>query len=396
MADFMKTNVVLVCKHKLGSADDVLPILMEIQQRYVNVGFMFLFPDDETYELNRKNYDLWKAIESLVPKVIVTRRKTRLGTLIVLMRLLLMLAFKRNVILKMTDIIPGHRKFMKVLKKVSDTIEVRCYLFRWPVEGVKNINLQWKVIRRGRGNPLVKDVYDGEYEYFMSSLPLHVFEEYFGVNPPVEKMIKVGYTHRMPQWRNFLIRAAGESSVVNSQPYCLYILQTLGKRIEVLNEPLLQEVFEETLTVLKKYSGEIRTVFKPHAASELNLLEESLRRTGFKNYTIDFGHAMVLASGAKFVISYVYSTTMIDAFYLGKPIVEYSAIDPELLSLYENRSVAGRCCDFFIYRDPRKLDDVLCRLMGNEISVDRSPKFIEDNFPETPPAFFEFWDRHLK
>ena len=66
----MRTNVVMCCKNKLGSADAMLPVFMEIKERYPRVRFFVLFPNAETHQLNRKNYDLWKGIQTLNPEVI--------------------------------------------------------------------------------------------------------------------------------------------------------------------------------------------------------------------------------------------------------------------------------------------------------------------------------------
>jgi len=163
-----------------------------------------------------------------------------------------------------------------------------------------------------------------------------------------------------------------------------------------LDEPDSLELFEETLKSLKKYNNKIKTVFKPHAATDLDKIEESCKKIGFKNYEINFGHPMVLAYGADFVISYNWSTTMYDAFYLGKPIIEYNGLDPELLSFFGDWSIGGRCCDFFVQRDPEELDEILKKIMQGENKINRDQKMIEEDFPVPSPSFFNILDEMLR
>jgi hypothetical protein len=339
------------------------------------------------------NYDLWAGIQSLKPVILVTRGKNRGLTLRRMLRLIRTAIFAKNIFFKMTDTLPAHRRFIHLLKKVSRTVEVRCYLRPWTEEMANNLRIEEGVVRKRRHREDKKDELDSEYDYFISTITGGQFKNRFGISINPEKILQVGYPKRLPGWKEFLVNRARESRIVSNGRYCLYIVGPLEKRIEVLDEPKGQELLEETLTVLKRFEGDIKTVFKPHAATEVKKLEESIQKVGFKNYAVDYGHAMVLASGAEFVISYYYSETMIDAYSLGKPIVEYNALDRELLSSYGNWSIAGKCCDFFIDRKPEELAERLKNLITKEVSVTRDPVYMSENFRETGPEFYTFLGR---
>ena len=391
----MKTNVVMVCKKKLGCADAMLPLFFEIKDRYPRVRFFAFFPDAKTYELNRKNYDLWNGIQTLNPKVIVGGKKNKLKTIGFLLKFLLELALGRNIVIKIGDTIPQHIRFMHVLRKVSNTIEIKYYTSNlWPVHTINNIRAQYSIMRE-RKNPSTAEIspFAGDYDYFLSAISEEKFKRVLKLDTPSEKFVEMGFPRNFSQWKKYLTMSAGESRTVQRIPYFLYIMGTLGKRSQYLYEPSCSELFEETLRVLKKYNREIKGVFKPHAVTNIQMLEDILKKTGINNYTIDYGHAMVLATGAKFVISYNYSTTMIDAFYLGKPIIQYSDYDPRLLKMVGNWSMAGRCCDFFINRDVKKLEDTLNKLMYNKIELDRDPEFMKEAFPEVNLSFYKFLDK---
>jgi hypothetical protein len=67
---------------------------------------------------------------------------------------------------------------------------------------------------------------------------------------------------------------------------------------------------------------------------------------------------------------------MYEAFYLDVPVVEYASYDKELCRRYGQTSSGGRCCDFFVVRDTKKLQTVLNGIMnGNtEYKIDRAFK----------------------
>ena len=55
----------------------------------------------------------------------------------------------------------------------------------------------------------------------------------------------------------------------------------------------------------------------------------------------------------------------------------------------------SRFCDFFIYRDKKKLNEVLDKLINDEVKIVRDPKFIHENYQDTAQEFYEFWHNLL-
>ena len=203
----------------------------------------------------------------------------------------------------------------------------------------------------------------------------------------------MGFPRNFPQWKKFLKMTVAKNRIVHGAPYYLYIMGTFGKRLPHIFEPDGAELFEESLKILKKYDREIKSIFKPHALTDLPRLEYMIKKSGIRNYEVDQGHVMVLTAGAKFVISNAYSTAMFDAFYLRKPVIQYSDSDPTLLKLFGNGSIAGRCCDFFINRDVKKLEDTLNKLIYNKIELDRDTEFMKETFREINLSFYKFLDK---
>jgi hypothetical protein len=84
---------------------------------------------------------------------------------------------------------------------------------------------------------------------------------------------------------------------------------------------------------------------------------------------------------------------MYDAYYLGIPTAEYYRYDPEIFAKIGGQSVGGTCCDFFVHRDPKRLEEAADKLINGKVEVKRDAKFIEENFPDSPPEFYEFLDK---
>ena len=195
----------------------------------------------------------------------------------------------------------------------------------------------------------------------------------------------------MPQWQKYMKEAIKRNRIINDGAYFLYILTSQGRRNECFEEPEVIELLQESLNILKKYNNRIKTIFKPHAITDIGKVEELLNKVNYSNYVVDYSHPFILSSKAKFVFGNFYSTTMFDAYYLGKPIVEYTQYDPEFFIKAGKQSEGSSCCDFFIQRDQKKLDEVLDGLINGDISVTRDPVFIENNFSNTPEEFYKFW-----
>ena len=196
----------------------------------------------------------------------------------------------------------------------------------------------------------------------------------------------VGYVYKLPEWKKYartLKRIEGD--------YFLYILYTLESRRSNFNEPDLIEVMEESLDSLKKHN--IKTVFKPHSITNMGKLKDLLNRVNYKNYLIDYSHPYALCLNARFVFANYFSGVMMLAYYLGKPTVEYSQYDPELLKRLGG-SVGGEFCDFFINRDKKELERVLDKVMNNGF-VTRDLHFIHNTFKDTPKEFYDFWRKLL-
>ena len=390
----MPKNLIYLCKNRTVSIDRILPVLMKIKKINPRIRPMIVLWDRKHYDTIEANHDLWDGSKAINSRIYVMRGANKFLTLINLIRFIFRLLFKNNIILKDADVLPLYNIVIKVLKRLSRVTEIKVYLGVQFPSYLKNIYIQSILYRERAGLSMDLDIGRGEYDYFISALTKAQWKESFNTDFPERKMVKVGYVYKLPEWERFRKKAVGENKAIQND-YFFYILHATYQRRSLLDEPDVAELIEESLNILKKYNSKIKTIFKPHTATDLGKVKELLDKTGYSNYVFDYSHPMVLSSNAKFVFGNIFSSIMFMAYYLGRPTVEYSQYDPELFTKIGKQSLGGKYCDFFIHRDKKELDEVLDKLINGGVKVERDPDFIRTNFQDTPREFYDFWHRLL-
>lgn len=395
----MRRNIAAIVHYKLKTTDSVVPLLMELGERNPGARLWVLFPDLETRDLVRRNEHLWAAIQEMGARAEAVRRSNLPMSVLNLVRLFCCFAFSRTVFLKFKDTLPRHAQFMRLLHRVAEVREIMCFLQPHPRRQLEGKRAVERMKRRMRGKPEVVDFVSRrniDYDYYASTLTAEMFKDIYGIDVPREVLLRVGYVRALPGWRRFMRRRKEASGAGIEKPYVLYILGALTKFSKDIEEPSQGEMFADTLRVLKNYQHEFRTVFKPHAETREEDIRRICEQEGFENWEISYQHPMFLAGDAEFVVSYYYSNTMLDAFYIGKPVVEFNSQNEEVVRLYGGGSSAKEFCDFFSYRDPEKFRGHLDKLVSGDYTLDRSAELMEEGFPDTSPEFFEAVDGFLR
>lgn len=388
----MKKNIIALVFYKLKTTDSVLPLLMELCERNPGARPWVVFPDLETRERVRRNEHLWAALEFVGARTEAVRRETLFLSACNLLRLFILWAFSRNVFLKFGDPLPRHVTFMRWLRRVSRVLEVKCFL---PPHPARQLKAKYAVAcykRKLRNQPLVVDFLSeehGSYDYIATTITPELYRDVYGLTAPRDKMLHVGYIRALPKWREFLDRLVAEAEHELERPYALFVVGGLTRFSDVIDEPSQHEMFANTLRGLAKYQEHFRLVLKPHAETKVEDIEAVCREVGLTNWTISYRHPMVLASRAEFVVSYYYSNTFLDAFYLGKPVVEFNQRRTEMVEARGGRSSALEYCDFFTHKDQEKFEADIARLVSGDYTLDRGPELMEEGFPEMGTGFFD-------
>ena len=169
----MQTNIIVLCKNNLVGTDAILPVLMEIKKHHPKVNIIFVFPSKENFDLVKRNYNLWEAIESMDASTYIRGSGNKVKALFWVMKAILFLCFlrRKNVFLKMQDFIPYHNFFMNIVKKLTDTIEIK-YWVTYPMAefAFTGAYISAKLTHERKGKTYKPTYFDGEYDFFLSTI----------------------------------------------------------------------------------------------------------------------------------------------------------------------------------------------------------------------------------
>ena len=390
-----RKNIIIICKQRLISIDSILPLLLEINKREANLNFFFIAPDKKHYELIKRQYHIMNCIEQIGGKFLFQPRKNRWSLYLWTIMLFIKLSFKTNVFFSGGACILKHDFFLYWLKKISKTIEFRFSFLAPTPDFITNLNIHQIYMAELSGEAKQKSVKNRmTYNYFLSSMPYNAVKYLVPESIPKNKFMELGYVRSFPEWLKFSSQAANVWHASHKKKYCLFILSTFGIRLDLYDEPPLLDLFKETLQVLKSFSPDLHIVFKPHAITDMKIFKETVDALELSNYSVDYGHPMVLSKNAEFIIGNCFSNTMYDAFFLGCPVVEYASYDPGLLKRINNKSSGGICCDYFISRDKKKLEKILNHLMKTKESHVHKT-YIQKYFQGYPERFYQLFDKFL-
>jgi hypothetical protein len=393
-----KVNIIVVNKQKLIALDALLPVLMEMRERYGDkISIKLIMPDQDNFDDVEKNYHIIKAVEQFSGEIISQPRGNRISLYVWTVTFFISLMFKKNFFFTGGGCLLKHRTFMRLIKKFSSTIEC-WYNFLTPSpDFIKNLRIHREYMNEKTGEPVhSKPERLMQYDYFISSMPYDAVEDIAPDVIPEDRFIEVGYVRSLPAWERFVEKEAEiwlNKKFSSKKPYCLYILSTFAKRIECYDEPEMLDLFRETVSVLKD-SG-VHIVFKPHIITDMDLFEKTVKELKLTDYTVDYAHPMILSKNALFVIGNAYSNTMYEAFYQNVPVVEYACYDEELCRRYGGTSSGGRCCDFFIIRDRKKLSETVSAILENKADYPQQKEFKKEIFRSKIENLFKITDEYI-
>jgi len=385
-------NFIYPCKNKLVGIDSVLPLLMELKKRYPDGSVVVFFSHEACYSKIRKNYHIWKALKSIEFQSFIVRRNNKIKQCIEWFRIIALMAFRKNIIINQKDILPYNAQFVAIMKRLSNTVEIKAFLWEWTIEYHELLE---KVFAFGRSkntnnspSPTQTRNKNNRYDYYISSLNRPLLKKIYGIEVEKEKYHKIGYLKHLPAWSSFVNKEVASLQRQRERPYFVYFLSGLHDTTKYLYQPL-----EESLYVLKKYNQQIRTVFKPAFITKMDDFYNLVRKVDYGNYEISYAHPSIISYHAQFALAYIFTTALFNAFVMGKPVVVYTQhADPCHYDILGNQTVGGRACDCTIFQNPDQLDAILESLINNQLKIERDHEFLRENFPKTPPEFWNFWD----
>jgi len=387
----LTTNLIILPKERLISIDAVIPIIMELKNRHSQCNVFFVLPSKKHFEVLNKNIHLMQCLKLMNAEIIHPPVGSRVVRFFYILRLLIRFSFSENFFFKAGDIIYKHKLFMKILKKISKTREIQLLLLS-PIKNYCRERVAvWKTIVDREPDKVLGKALDNSDDFLLTSVREDDINKYYDGGVPHDKYIYSGYVRKFPQWLKFFPTAVESYPLIKQQPYCLFILTTMGKRLNQIEEPPISEVFKESLIQLKKFNPRMHTVIRPHPITDITILENILKEVEYQNFTIDYGHPAILSSKAAFVIGNSFSNTMYDAYILKRPIILYTGYH----KTWRDKFMKWPFVDFMFDRDPNAFSETILKILDEKIEIKRDPSFMNDNFPEPPNSFYEFFDKLL-
>ena len=261
---------------------------------------------------------------------------------------------------------------------------IRSLIFNRPFRMARNIIKYYHVVRE---NFEVKENIVKGYDFLLLS---HTQKQYeiicYEKLITDAQIIQVGYTRGLREWQGFLDKNASRYLPKEIKvPYIVFSIDFFGKWLREADNVSFDEVFEESLNILKEFNGQIMTVFKPNQRADMNKAYKILNSVGYKNYIISNVHPVILLKEAKLFFACHPTSLLIEAFFHGCPTVEYENYDGRFLDCNKGQSVYLNCVDYFVHRDVEELKQVIDKLIHNDIHVQRDPNRIKKDFPVLAP-----------
>jgi hypothetical protein len=349
-------DILVIVKNKLMSTDTVLPILIELKEKY-NISSIVVVNDKLAHEGINKNVVIRDAINYVG-----------------------------------VELYTGVNSSSKIARKLSKIGFLFFLLFKL-IKGVK-------VLHFGIFNvfpfSVIGKVFNENLYFLQSSSFEHSYErfnEIIGRNPstvtPISRNIVAfndgmrhleavnenhkififGSTRTRESWRSYINERSDNyfyqyhDGVDTSNGCIVFILAYFGE-LNLMRMPYesLTILLKNTIDVLDEVRGDLPVFLKPHVFTDLSIVDKAIY--GLNDFHVTYLHPSVLASKAKVFICNTYSTTMADAKSLGVKTVEYSDYKKEAIELSGGRSTGHEYIDEFINNDKDEFKKVIKSILS--------------------------------
>ncbi len=177
---------------------------------------------------------------------------------------------------------------------------------------------------------------------------------------PQSRCHVLGVPHLAPAWRDYIDgRAArdfdgaghGESAEILA-----FMLGFFGPLDFLPSADTVQQLFEESLDILVAAGGGRPVFIKPHAITDLKIVDTALKARAGAPLVVSHLHPNVLATRARLCIANYYSATLYTMRALGVPTIEYTDYTEQALVATDDGSMRPDAVSHFVQRDRAGLD----------------------------------------
>jgi len=351
-------EIVVFVKNKLMSIDTVIPILVEIKEKF-NISSVIVVFDELAHKGIKENVVINDAINYVGRELYASRgsknKITRKINIIFSLFILFLKFIQGCKILHFGVLDEKPLKVIGVLFK-KNTYLLQSDSFKHTYEKYNNvIGLNNKKYTIPVGDNMVA------FSDTMPQLKLR------GVDS--KKIYHFGPTRTRKAWIDFSQRHSSyyfseyHHDVDLSNGCIVLILSFFGAgKKEDKGHSVTISLFYETIDMLSDI--DIPVLLKPHVFTDMEIVRNAV--SGKTGFYITYLHPTVLSLKAKAFICNSYSTTMADAHSLGVTTIEYTDYPQNVLLANNHKSFGYQYIDYFINEDNKAFDETIKHILSNK------------------------------
>ena len=372
-------KLIVILKHKFTSIDTITPILLEYSKKNSDKIILF-FPNKNDIVQLKKNFVLYKILNKISSIKLLGHENYFLRKFIKFYYLLFFIfsATKKDKFIHFGELDNWPFAIISLINsRKTYFCESTLYYSEFDINlskfsenhpyfvGIKNNN--WLKVPHVR----CKNIIAATEKSVIKLHPKHKSKKLFFYGPSRLNKSWLDYS------KNYLNDLYGYYKNLNfTNGYIVMPLNTFEDNYFFKPGANL-ETFKEILNVLKDLP--IPTLIKPHYYTQMDIVNTELNKINSKNLVLTYFHATVLALNSRFWICNCFSSTCMDAFSLGVPIVEYADYSNKLCAITKNSSMHKEFVDHFIMRDKRKLKLVINDLLNKKNKLQQRISFSDKN-----------------
>jgi hypothetical protein len=350
-------KIVVFVKNKLITLDTVAPILIEMKDKF-NISSEVVVFDGLAHKAISENIVLKDAINYVGSELFITKGEKNK----ILRRLYVLVSLSRLFV----SFLCG-AKILHFGLFSSWPFKYVAYLFKSQVYQLQPIafDFDYSISMSRNGKPFVYPVGENVVifgkksgmNYYRSVLDKReIF--YFG-----ETRTRIHWVEYIRNRSNYYFELC-HKDIDFSNGVIVFILATISSL------EFKHKLFDSTIKVLIEKFGDIPILLKPHAYTEMDVVNNAI--LGHKNMQITYLHPSVLSTVARVFISNNFSNTMADAHSFGVTTIEYSnnsannVLDQSSISL--NESVEPKYVSHFIDNNEEMFSNTLENILTDTYS----------------------------
>ena len=339
----MAKEILVIVKNKLMSTDTVLPILIELKEKY-NISSVVVVNDSLAHKGINENVVIFDAV-NYVGKELYTEINSPSKILRKLSKIkfLLFLLFKLTKGVKVLHFGIFNVFPFSVLGRV---FENNLYL----IQNSSFKHSYGKFDSALGQNPTIFTPISKNIVAFIDEM------KYLNVLNKGQNVFMFGSTRTRRSWVDYIDKRADyyfdlyHKDVDLSNGCIVLVLAFFGKSNQMrLPYDSLRNLLNNTVNVLDDIKGDLPVLIKPHVFTDLDVVNNAIK--DLDGFYLTYLHPSVLSSKARVFVCNTYSTTMSDAKSLGVTTVEYSDYSQDILDLSKGNSIGYEYIDKFINND---------------------------------------------